>query len=259
MALGVAAVAAAVTLLLAQTAGPKPSFEVSSIKPSIPGDRSGRFITMQGGHQFVAKNYTVKRLVAAAYSVSLKAISGGPAWLDADLYDILAVTPGEVRPSLDEQMLMLQRLLTDRLSLAFHDEQRELPVYELSVAKGGAKLRESTAAPDENPVLVNRVFPDHVQLPARNATMGQFASMLQRAVLDRPVLDKTGLAGKYDFDLEWAADETQFDGKLPRVPENTQEPGLFAALQQQLGLRLEATKGPVAVLVIGSVQKPTVN
>jgi uncharacterized protein (TIGR03435 family) len=154
-------------------------------------------------------------------------------------------------------MVMLQGLLAERFRLVFHHDQSELSIYELSVTKGGAKLTESGAVPDENPLLVNRVFSDHVQLPARNATMGQFASMLQRAVLDRPVLDKTGLAGKYDFELEWAADDTQFDGKLPRPPEDTARPGLFAALQEQLGLRLDAAKGPVDVLVI--VQKPSAN
>jgi uncharacterized protein (TIGR03435 family) len=90
--------------------------------------------------------------------------------------------------------------------------------------------------------------------------MAQLASMMQRAVLDRPVLDKTGLSGKYDFDLEWTPDETQFGGQgPPGAPEIPLKPDLFAALQQQLGLRLEAAKGPVEVLVIERVERPSEN
>jgi uncharacterized protein (TIGR03435 family) len=90
--------------------------------------------------------------------------------------------------------------------------------------------------------------------------MAQFASMLQRAVLERPVLGKTGLVGRYDFDLEWTPDETQFGGQLPPIkPENSGKPDLFAALQQQLGLRLESSKGPVDVIVIDHVERPSEN
>jgi uncharacterized protein (TIGR03435 family) len=90
--------------------------------------------------------------------------------------------------------------------------------------------------------------------------MAQFASTLQRAVLDRPVLDKTNLSGRYDFDLEWTPDDTQFGGNLPPVlPENAEKPDLFAALQQQLGLRLDSSRAPIDGIVIDSVQKPTEN
>jgi uncharacterized protein (TIGR03435 family) len=240
----------------------KPAFEVAAIKPTAPDWRGGRFATMQGVHQFVARNYSLKYMVAAAYNVPPRLISGGPAWTDSDPYDILATTPGEVRPSLDEQMSMLRNLLTERFQLTFHREQRDLPVYALTVAKNGPKLTESTSPPDAQPLLVNQVFPgEKIQLPARNATMAQFASMLQRAVLDRPVLDKTGLAARYDFDLEWTPDETQFSGQLPPIvaPESSRKPDLFAAMQGQLGLRLESSRGPVDVIVIDSVQRPSEN
>ena len=235
-------------------------FEVASIKPTPPDWGRGRFATMQGAHQFVARNYTLKYMVAAAYSVTLRTISGGPSWIDSDPYDILAATPGEVRPSFDDQMLMLRALLADRFQLAFHTEQKEFSIYALTAAKNGVKLKESAAAPDEQPMLINRVFPgDFIQLPARNATMAQFAAMLQRAVLDRPVLDRTALTGRYDFDLEWTPDETQFDGRMPPLKaENSGKPDLFAAVQQ-LGLRLESTKGPVPVIVIDHVERPSEN
>lgn len=248
--------------MFAQSAATRPTFdafEVAAIKPTAPDYQGGRFITMQSANRFVVKNYTLKSMVGAAYNLTPRAISGGPAWIDSDRYDIVAATPGAVRPNLDEQMSMLRKLLADRFKLTFHREQKELSIYALTVARNGLKLKESTAPPDQPPVLVNRIFPDRVLLPARNATMAQFASMMQRAVLDRPVLDKTGLSGKYDFDLEWAPDETQFDGqRAPATPEST-KPDLFAAIQQQLGLRLEATKGPVETLVINQVERPSDN
>jgi uncharacterized protein (TIGR03435 family) len=236
------------------------SFEVATIKPTPPDWRGGRYATMQGGHQFVARNYTLKYMVAAAYSVTPRTISGGPSWVDSDAYDILAATPGETRPGSDDQMQMLQALLAERFQLRFHTEQKDLSFYALTVTKSGAKLRESTAPPDEQTVLINRVYPgDFIQLPARNATMAQFAAMLQRAVLDRPVLDKTGLSGKYDFDLEWTPDDSQFDGHMPPIkPDNSGKPDLFAAMQQ-LGLRLESAKGRVPVIVIDHVERPTEN
>jgi uncharacterized protein (TIGR03435 family) len=244
--------------LIAQAGPVAPqSFEVASIKPSAPDDRSGRFITMQGAHQFVAKNHTLKTLVMAAYNAPAPGVIGGPAWFDIDRFDIVAAAPGESRPPLDVQMAMLRTLLGERFKLAFHREQRDAPVYELTVARGGPTLKETATPSEVQPVLVNRLFPGRVQLPARNATMSQFASMLQRSVLDRHVLDKTGLSGRYDFDLEWTPDETQFGGQLPPVPTtDTSKPDLFAALQQQLGLRLQASKGLVDVIVVDRVERP---
>jgi len=254
----VAALLLCSTPLLSQ-AGPEAqlSFDVAAIKPSVPGDRSGRFITMQGAHQFVARNHTLKTLLMAAYNVPAPGIVGGPPWLDMDRYDIAASTPGESRPTLDMQMAMLRTLLADRFQLAFHREPREAAVYELTVARGGPTLKETATPAGVQPVLVNRLSPGRVQLPARNATMSQFASMLQRSVLDRHVLDKTGLTARYDFDLEWTPDETQFGGQLPPVPatENP-KPDLFAAMQQQLGLRLQSSRGMVDVIVIDRVERP---
>ena len=253
--------------LLAQPTSPRPafdSFEVATIKPTAPDWRGGRFIRMQSAHQFVGRNHALKTLVAAAYNLSPQAISGGPAWVDSDHYDILAKTPGEIRPNLDEQMSMLRKLLADRFKLTFHREQKELSVYTLTVAKNGPKLKESAVlaepAPEGPPPLIFVVSPQIVRLPGRDASMAELASVMQRDALDRPVIDKTGLAGRYDFDLEWTPDETQFGGALGNPPiTGDSKPGLFTAIQQQLGLRLEATKGPVAMLVIDQVQRPSEN
>jgi uncharacterized protein (TIGR03435 family) len=238
------------------------AFEVATIKPADPVAQ-GRYIRMQSVHRFYAKGFTLQALVAAAFSLTPRAISGGAPWTDSDRYDILASTPGDVQPNSDEQMAMLRKLLSERFQLAFHRESKELPVYALTVAKGGAKLKPSAAPAGTLPELINTVYPEekggvHVLLPARNATMLQFTAMLQRAVLDRAVLDNTGLSGTYDFDLEWTPDENQFASQLPRSVEPT-KPSLFAAIQEQLGLRLEATRGPVATLVIDRVERPSEN
>jgi len=237
-----------------------PGFEVATIKPTSPDERA-RYMRMQSAHQFLAKGYTLRFLVAAAYNLPPRAISGGADWIDFERYDILAATPGETRPNLDEQLAMLRNLLDERFKLAFHTEPKELPVYVLTVARSGIKLKESTAPQDQQPALISTVYPaERIFLPARNATMTQFASMLQRGVLDRPVVDKTDLSARYDFDLEWTPDDTQFGGNLPPVPpQNAVKPDLFAALQQQLGLRLDSSRAEIDAIVIESVQKPTEN
>jgi uncharacterized protein (TIGR03435 family) len=247
--------------IFAQSPATRPTFdafEVAAIKPAA-NDRQGRFITMQGAHRFTAANHTLKTIVAAAYNLNPRVISGGPAWIDSDHYDIVAATPGEVRPSLDDQMSMLRKLLADRFRLTSHREWKEMPIYTLTLANGGAKLKEGTDPPDGRVPLIFILFPERVRLPGRNATMGELASVLQRAALDRPVVDKTGLSGRYDFVLEWMPDETQFGGQGPEGTAESAKPDLFAAIQQQLGLRLEAKRGPVETFLIDRVERPTEN
>jgi uncharacterized protein (TIGR03435 family) len=242
------------------------AFEVATVKPTPPDDyRGARLFKMPSAHQFIAKNYPLRMLIALAFNLPLRAISSGPDWIDSDHYDIVAATPGEAKPTLDEQMSMLQKLLADRFNLTFHREKKEFSIYAITIANNGPKLKQSTAPADEAPALISTVYPaasggiDRVVMPGHNATVAQFASVLQRVVLDRPVVDQTGLSGKYDFELEWTPDETQFGGTLPQGPPDTDRPGLFAAVQQQLGLRLEATRGPIDTMVINRVEKPTEN
>jgi uncharacterized protein (TIGR03435 family) len=211
---------------------------------------------MEGTNRFVGKNYTLKMLIALAYDLNPRGISGGADWVDSEHFDITARTPGDVRPTREEQMAMLRKLLVERFQLSFHRESKEFSIYQLEVAKGGPKLKD-TARPDDIPELIGVVYPDRIKLPARNVTMGDFVAMLQRAVLDRPVVDKTGLAGKYDFDLEWAQDESQFGGDVGAAPTEANAAPLFTAIQQQLGLKLVATRGPVDALVIDKAERPS--
>jgi uncharacterized protein (TIGR03435 family) len=248
--------------LFGQTPRPQfDAFEVATIKPTGP-EPNGRWIRMQSADLFVAHNHAVRTLIAAAYDLSPQAILGGPAWVDSDRWDILAKTPGAVRPNLDQQMSMLRQLLSERFKLTFHREPKELSIYTLSVAPGGSKLKESTVSPDATPEgpppLVFSLSPTLVRCPARYASLAEFASILQRSPLDRPVVDRTGLSGRYDFDLEFAPDERLWGGILPR-PENSDKPDLFRAIQEQLGLQLKAGKGPVEALVIDQVERPSEN
>jgi uncharacterized protein (TIGR03435 family) len=243
-------------------ATPRPkfdTFEVATIKPMDPAWKSGRFITMQGNNRFVEKAYTLKLLIAAAYDLNPRTISGGPSWIESDHYDILAVTPGDVRPTRQEQMSMLRSLLTDRFKLTFHREPREFSIYQLEITKSGPKLRESATPDAPSTVGPGVVYPQRIVLPARNATMADFASLLQRAILDRPVVDKTGLSARYDFDLEWAPDETQFGGDVPAASADAPSAPLFSAVQQQLGLRLVPTRGLVDALIVDKAERPSAN
>ncbi len=239
------------------------SFEVATIKPTPPDWTGGRYMRMQTAQQFSAKSYEFRTLVSAAFNLSPKAISGGPSWIDSDHFDIVAKTPGQVRPTLQEQMTMLRELLADRFKLAFHRERKDMPYYALTIASGGPKLKESTfdpnSTPEGPPPLVFTISRLLARLPARYATMAEVAWVFQRAALDRPVVDQTGLTGRYDFDLEWTPDETQFNGifNKPVNPDDAPKPGLFAAIQQQLGLRLDSVKGPVEALVIDRAERPT--
>ena len=210
---------------------------------------------MQSADRFVARNHALKTLLAASYNLTPNAILGGPEWISSDHYDILAKTGGGTyRPSADEQMAMLRTLIDQRFDLKFHREPKVMSIYTLSIAKSGSKLKPGSVSEP----LINVIYPDHVHLPGRKVTVTELASLLQRVVLDRPVVDKTGLPGTFDFDLEWTPDDSQFGGQLHPLTDSP-KPGLFAALQEQLGLRLESTKGPVEVLVIDRVSRPSAN
>ena len=236
-------------------------FEVATIKPTGT-ESGGRWIRMQSVDRFEARNHAARTLIAAAFEISPQAISGGPAWVDSDHWDIQAKTPGGIRPSLNEQMAMLRSLLRERFNLTFHREQKRMRIYSLTVVSSGPKLKDSPVSADalseDRPPLLFVLSPTVVRLRARYATMSEFASILQRSPLERPVVDQTGLAGRYDFDLEFAPDERLWGGIL-KQPENSDKPDLFKAIQEQIGLHLEAITGPVDTIVIDRIERPTVN
>lgn len=242
----------------AMAANADPSFEVATIKPSDPS-RPGRLFRIRVRH-FSTINTPLGALISWAYDLHPQQIVGAPAWVDSQKFDVDGKPDGEGQPSLDQWKIMMQKLMTERFQLKFHHEKKELSIYALVVAKNGPKISKSEGDPNAPPSLLFRGLG---VLPARNASMEEFAQVMQMAVLPRPVVDETGLKGKYDFMLQWTPDETQFaslGGVPPNLPEKADAPpDLFTAIQQQLGLKLEATKAMVDVLVIDKVEKPSAN
>lgn len=235
-------------------------FEVASIKPSQPGAQ-GMGITMRGPKEVVTVNTSLSDLMVFAYGIHSRQISGAPAWFESDHYDITAKPEADGLPNRKQLEGLFQSLLADRFKLTFHREKKELSVYAVTVGKSGAKLTKSEADPNSLPGLGFRALGD---LAARNANMADFASLLQATVLDRPVVDQTGLSGRFDFTLKWTPDEFQFNslgGQIPRPSADAPDapPILSTAIQQQLGLKLDGTKAPVEVLVIDRVEKPSAN
>lgn len=231
------------------------AFEVATIKVADV-DAKSRFFRMDGPHRWSATNYTLEALIALGYDLNPRTISGGPEWVRTQQFVIAAVTPGDVQPTRLEQMQMLRALLVDRFALKFHRQDKEMDIYELTVGKSGQKLKPA-AKPDDPSKIIGVVYPDRIEVPARSVTMDDFVAMLQRATLDRPTVNKTGLAGKYDFDLKFAQDESQYGGEVAKAADDSQSPPLSTALQEQLGLKLTATHGTVSTLVIDTVNRPS--
>jgi uncharacterized protein (TIGR03435 family) len=238
----------------------RPSFEVATIKPSKPDDPRKAFIVQ--GRRFKIINQPLTAILSFSYNVQAKQIIGLPPWADTDKYDIDAEPDGEGAPSDKQWKSMLQKLVAERFKLTFHQEKKELSVYVLSVAKTGPKLTKSEGDPNGLPGLFFRGKLG--DLGVRNANMGDFTGLMQQAVLDRPVLDQTGITGRYDFTLVWTPDDSQFAGvgaKIPPAPadDGKAPPNLYTAIQEQIGLKLEATKAPADVMVIDHVEKPSEN
>jgi uncharacterized protein (TIGR03435 family) len=192
---------------------------------------------------------TLKRCVRGAYGVEEPRILGGPKWIDEARYDIEAKAAG---PAGDrELMVMLQSLLAERFKLAFHRETRALPGYALVVGKGGLKAKPS------DPDADSRTSSSRVSIEAAGCTMAHLALKLSE-ILHLPVADFTAVPGGFDFKLEWTVDDMQATPPAA-APDPASGPSIFAALQGQLGLRLESRKVPAEVLVIDHAEKPSEN
>ncbi len=239
-----------------------PGFEVATIKPARPDGQF--FITINRSGLLSTGNTSLRDLIKFAYDVHLKQITGTSGWSETDKYDITAKpdTPGI--PSIKQLKTMVQKLLTERFQLAFHREKKEQPVYAIMLAKTGHKLTPNTSNPNGLPGFGGGARGLRIQ----NATMSEFASMLQANILEQPVVDQTGLAGaRFDGLLRWTPDAANAaagvaagGGGTPPAAENPDAPpDLFTAFQQQLGLRLEKTRASADMIVIDKVEKPSAN
>jgi len=234
----------------------QPILEVATIKPVKEFNAYNTRDLKQGRHLFVYQA-SVKHLMMLAYDVDLSQVVNGPGWSGNDLFDVQAQAIAGVDPrDGDNAEELLKELLNDRFKLKFHKEQRMLPVYVLSIAKGGSKLKASDPGSSSN----NSGCAHFGECSFSKDSLSRFASWLSSVVLDTKVIDKTGLIGDYDFDLKWIPDESQFARFGAAVPmEGSKGPNLFTAIQEQLGLKLKQTKAPLDVLVIDHVEKPTEN
>jgi uncharacterized protein (TIGR03435 family) len=270
----IAGAAAGVSLYAAQEAA-APAFDVASIKRDVSGERMKFAVWFPTFH---VERQTLEELVRLAYHVHDFQITGGPSWINSDLYNIDANAEGT--PSIKQEYAVLQArrlqtLLRDRFHLTIHRETKELPTYELTAAKGGPKNLQTpkcvqrqpgdfTIAPGKYCGLMGGSMAAG-RLQASGATMAGLAGSLS-AMLSRTVEDKTGIAGEFDFLLTFTPDSPAVpspDGAAPRASDSSaatdRGPDIFTAIQEQLGLKLVSAKGPVEILVIDHAERPSEN
>ena len=240
------------------------TFEVASIKPNATDDRRVMFRMAPGGG-FMATGVTVRQLIAQAWDVREFQISGGPGWLSSDRFDINAKGPADSPQMVPREQMqaMLRNLLQERFALKIREDKKEMPAYVLVAAKNGPKL---TASPDSGQgqqrpgVRLGRGM-----ISAKDSSMEMLARMLSQQ-LGRPVVDKTGLKGNYEFELHWTPEAGEM-AHLPGPPPGDAGPAsapadgptIFAAVQEQLGLKLDSQKSEVPFITVESVSKPTEN
>jgi uncharacterized protein (TIGR03435 family) len=237
-------------------------FDVVSVKPHAPDDPRV-FMVAQGG-RFVAASTTLKLLIRTTFQLQDDQIVGGPAWLATDRFDIEARTPAA--PDFYEKLQgRLIALLADRFKLVTHTEQRELPVFALERVKRdgvlGPGLRP-TACPDLSADLAKtspcvNVSPGVGSLRVRGVPFKSFIEYLSGNI-GRVVVDRTGLAERYDIELKWTPEQPMRPGAAPPAAD-PDAVSIFTAVQEQLGLKLESTRDKVDVLVIDSAEQPAPN
>lgn len=236
--------------------GAVPKFDVVTVKPSDP-NRPGKLFTIRG-RQIITINTTMNDMVTFAYGLQLKQIVGAPDWFATEKFDLDGVPDIEGQPDLEQFRMLIQSALTQRFKFTYHHDKKELSVYALTVAKSGPKLTVTLSRPSDPG---NFMFGKLGQLRVSNMTMKGFCDGMQ-TVMDRPVVDHTGLTERYDFNLNWTPDDSQFASFGPRpAPKDDPDapPSLYTALQEQLGLKLEPTKAMTDVFVIDHVEKPAAN
>jgi uncharacterized protein (TIGR03435 family) len=239
--------------------GTKPEFEVATIKPTGVSPGPGLNVTAT---ELRARSISLADLLTFTFELHRTQVSGLPGWAETEGYEIVAKLPQGGDPSDTQIRTMLKNLMQSRFGLSFLTEKRELSVYTISIGKNGPAgikmVKNTTNGQRVGSQGLGRTLFSGV-------TMADFAVQLQLRVLDHPVIDRTGLTDRYDFTLNWRPDEFQF----PRASAAQRAsavaagadalPDLFTAVQEQLGLKLDATKAPVDVLVIDKVSKPSEN
>jgi uncharacterized protein (TIGR03435 family) len=239
---------AAFSVFCGMLAGQTPAFETASLKPADPSQSRMDFLVLPGGRLRVM-NQTLVEMVRQSYQLKgYQRVNGGPGWKDSERFDVEAKAPGNV--SRDEVMAMLRTLLAERFQLQVRRGSHEGNVYDLVVAKGGPKLKASTA--EAAYLRLYRNTPP--ELPGVSYTIGGQKVTIARLVdflmgtVQRPVVDRTGISGEFDFKIDYAVEGHSEQG-----------PSIFTALQEQLGLKLQAAKGMIESLTMERAERPTAN
>lgn len=249
--------------LLAQAPGripPDLRFEVASLKPNKGTQQGFGIRPAPGGQRYEATNCPIKLMIQVAYRIKAEQIVGGPGWLETDRFDMDA--KAEKPSSADELHVMLMNMLADRLQLKFHHEKKDMQMLALTVDKGSPKLTPHEAASGGDPWIDETAEGTlHVKMKATSAPLDYLAFRLS-LLTQWPVVNLTNLHGGYDFNLEFTRDLPPGfppNGKINGEDPDTSGPTMIAALKQQLGLELKAQKGPVDVIAIDHVEKPSEN
>jgi uncharacterized protein (TIGR03435 family) len=243
--------AAAATAYSVPAADLNPTFEVATVKLSGP-EVTTRHFTIQG-RRFLTFHTSLADLIQFAYGLHPRQIVGGPEWLETSRFDVVGLASGDQEPTEPEWMKMMANLIAERFHLRFHLEKRELAVYAITADQGGPNLKSTDSGPNTMPSLG---FRGRGELVARNASLNDLAWELQSAVLDRPVVDQSGLTKRFDFTLSWTPDEFQTPALAGETRTAETAPNLFTAIRQQLGLRLTSTRSIVDAMVIKRIALP---
>lgn len=221
----------------------QPAFEVVSIHRNLQGGDDRVDITPG---RVTINNASLRTLIRNGYDIQNFQFAGGPSWVDSDTYTISAIIANHAEVTQDQYRALIRAMLADRFQLKVHWETRQGDIYALVVAKSGPKLKVSDAS--AQPGLNTNIAGHLGRMVGVNVPVFYLSTVLGNK-LSHPVIDKTGLPGKYDWTLVWDPDPSA----------DSTEPSIFTAVQEQLGLKLDAQKGPVKMLVIDSVERPSEN
>jgi uncharacterized protein (TIGR03435 family) len=234
-----------------------PSFEVATIKPAPPGQQ-GLGINVNNTGQFSTRNTSLKDLLIFAYGIHPDQLQGLPAWAEEDKYDIAGKPDHEGMGNDTQIRSMMKKLMADRFGLVIHREKKEMSAYTLNMGKTG---QHKLTVNDSGVNLPGFGGRGPGSIGVNNATMEQFAGFLQARIVDRPVVDKTGIVGKYNFTLTWRPDQlAPQPPNAPPPPDDIEaRPDIFGAMREQLGLQFQAEKTLVEVLIVDKASKPSDN
>jgi uncharacterized protein (TIGR03435 family) len=231
------------------------TFDAAVIRPG-EDKGGGHLMPIPGGNGYSALNYPVRQMIALMYWIPIQQVTGGPGWIDTTPYDIEAKADHPY--SLDDLHTMFQNLLADRFHLKFHIEQREGPVYALTVDKSGLKMKRNQTPEDYKVPMISDGFGVYAGTRVSMRYLTWFLSQQLRSE-GRPVVDRTGLAGNYDFTLSFLPELPPDISPEDLAPELRDRPSLSDAVREELGLTLQRDKGPVPYIVIDHVDRPSPN